>query len=165
MHRGDCSLLAVYERDMRTCWLCGLHVGYGPDVFFTPLAPSRDHVIPLRDNGPTHPSNLRLAHAFCNSAREVYEPAHLTVIVRAMMRGVDKRTARARAPMRWREKIEPRDDSRSAPAPRKSRSWSEIMADNRRIRKARKAAGAASFTHPVRPAMSAPMYGVKGDFP
>ncbi len=169
MNYHGTSLLAIYERDMRTCWLCGLSVGYGPDVFFTPLAPTRDHVIPLRDKGPTHPSNLRLAHAFCNSAREVYDPEHLTAIVRAMMRGTPKHEARAHAPMRGRQRTdESADGSRSAPAARKSRSWSEIMADNRRIRKARKAAertAKASFVHPAPEPKSPAMYAVRGDYP
>lgn len=162
MNNRGISLLSIYERDMRTCWLCRLHVGYGPEVFFTPLAPTRDHVVPRSEGGPTTEDNIRLAHAFCNSARDAYAPAHLAVIVRAMMDGANLPRARSHAPRRHAEGT---GSGRAAPPKERSRSWSEIMADNKRIRKARKAAGVKSFVHPVRPATSAPMYGVRGEYP
>ena len=55
-------------RDGATCWLCGggvdatAHTG-------SPWAGSVDHVVPRARGGGDEPTNLRLAHRRCNSAR------------------------------------------------------------------------------------------------
>lgn len=37
--------------------------------FGTPAAPSVDHVLEKAHGGCSHPSNLKLAHAYCNNYR------------------------------------------------------------------------------------------------
>ncbi len=62
---------ALYERDSWTCWLCTEMV----DQDLTATSPnddwaaSLDHVIPRSAGGSDDPSNLRLAHRWCNSVR------------------------------------------------------------------------------------------------
>jgi len=55
------GLRALYDRDLRLCWICGL--------FVSETAASRDHVVPRSHGGTRAPSNLRLAHKLCNSRR------------------------------------------------------------------------------------------------
>jgi 5-methylcytosine-specific restriction endonuclease McrA len=62
---------AVLERDHGQCQLCFLPtIGSFQDL--TDVAPSVDHIRKACDHGVYHPSNLRLAHKFCNSVREGY---------------------------------------------------------------------------------------------
>ena len=58
------------RRDGLACWLCGSAIdpawaGRTGD----PRGPSLDHVVPLSAGGETAWTNLRLAHALCNSVR------------------------------------------------------------------------------------------------
>lgn len=66
---GEPVLLAeIAERDSWRCSLCQQSVDSNrrwPD----PLSPSLDHVQPLSKGGAHDPSNVRLAHVRCNSAR------------------------------------------------------------------------------------------------
>lgn len=48
----------VLARDGWVCWLCG-----------QPGATTADHVTPVAHGGSDDPTNLRAAHASCNSAR------------------------------------------------------------------------------------------------
>lgn len=60
------QLAQLGERDGWTCWLCGdgvLKNATGKN------APTRDHVVPRVRGGSNRMSNLRLAHAGCNSSR------------------------------------------------------------------------------------------------
>lgn len=54
-------LKIVFERDRRTCWLCGCPV-FRKDA-------SLDHVTPVSKGGSDALSNLRLAHTWCNRKR------------------------------------------------------------------------------------------------
>lgn len=64
------SRLEIYERDNWTCQLCMRPVDRNAD-WRTPWYPTLDHIIPQSKMlVPDHsPSNLRLAHMWCNSAR------------------------------------------------------------------------------------------------
>lgn len=66
---GEPVLLAeIADRDAWRCGICGGSVDAKvkwPD----PLSPSLDHVVPLSKGGAHDPSNVRLAHVRCNSAR------------------------------------------------------------------------------------------------
>jgi 5-methylcytosine-specific restriction endonuclease McrA len=60
---------AIYERDAWTCWLC-LEVVDEELIGTSSLwRPSLDHVVPRSRGGTDSPTNLRLAHNWCNSAR------------------------------------------------------------------------------------------------
>jgi len=69
------SLYQLCEQENHTCYLCGERV-LGPSCHpKSPMAPTRDHVIPLfklkrmRAKGrrvPTNRENIRLAHKWCN---------------------------------------------------------------------------------------------------
>jgi hypothetical protein len=61
----------VLERDHEQCKLCFLPT-IGRFADRTDVAPSVDHVREKRDGGVYHPTNLQLAHKFCNSVREAY---------------------------------------------------------------------------------------------
>lgn len=56
-----CSVEAIWERDLRTCHLCGRYVERAEA--------SRDHLVPRSKGGVISPQNVRLAHVLCNSAR------------------------------------------------------------------------------------------------
>lgn len=62
--------LAIYERDGWTCQLCGDPVDWTLDPF-DPWAATLDHIVcQAWTDEPDHsPSNLRLAHRWCNSLR------------------------------------------------------------------------------------------------
>lgn len=66
----DAERLAIYERDKWECQLCGTETSRTYD-WADPLSPTLDHIIPQSTQLiPDHsPSNLRLAHLLCNSAR------------------------------------------------------------------------------------------------
>ena len=58
----------IAERDEWTCHLCGDAVDRTlkvPD----PMAPTLDHVVPLRHGGSHDESNVQLAHSICNSRK------------------------------------------------------------------------------------------------
>lgn len=58
----------VYIEASGLCWVCRQPVQWDlPDT--DPMRPSRDHVIPRSRGGVGLPSNLRLAHARCNTER------------------------------------------------------------------------------------------------
>lgn len=59
---------ALGERDGWDCWLCGGEVDRDAPPG-SPWTPTVDHVVPKSRGGKTEPSNLRLAHRRCNSAR------------------------------------------------------------------------------------------------
>ena len=67
---SDSARLAIYERDGWTCQLCGVEVSRAYS-WSDPLSPTLDHIIPQSlQSKPDHSaSNLRLAHALCNSVR------------------------------------------------------------------------------------------------
>lgn len=58
----------IYERDDWTCQLCMKPMSKLWDAH-DPLAPTLDHIVPQSHGGGDDPSNLRAAHAYCNSAR------------------------------------------------------------------------------------------------
>lgn len=60
---------AVYDRDAWTCWLCEEDVDPALVGSLSPWRPSLDHVTPRSRGGSNDPSNLRLAHQWCNSVR------------------------------------------------------------------------------------------------
>ena len=61
------SMRRIAERDGWRCHLCGRRVR---DVKApNPLSPTLDHLVTLADGGVHEPSNVRLAHFACNSAR------------------------------------------------------------------------------------------------
>ncbi len=63
----ECSLKLIYYRDKGICWYCGM---VAPRGTHDPLLrATRDHIIPVSEGGPTTPENLKIAHAYCNSAR------------------------------------------------------------------------------------------------
>lgn len=55
----------VYERDQWTCQLCGEAV-LREEVVPHPQAPTLDHIIALSRGGTHEPSNVQLAHYYCN---------------------------------------------------------------------------------------------------
>lgn len=59
--------LAVFERDIWTCRLCGGKVKRG-SVAPHPLAPTIDHIIPLATGGTHEPANCQTAHFICKRA-------------------------------------------------------------------------------------------------
>ncbi|MEV1331137.1 HNH endonuclease signature motif containing protein [Micromonospora costi] len=61
--------MAIYERDGWACWLCEEPVDRHLIGTLDHWRPSLDHVIPKSQGGPDDPSNLRLAHWWCNSVR------------------------------------------------------------------------------------------------
>lgn len=60
----------VLIRDLFKCQLCRLPCF--PCIENANYAPSVDHIIEARNNGRLSLENIRLAHRFCNSAREAY---------------------------------------------------------------------------------------------
>lgn len=60
--------LAIYQRDAWICQLCEERVdpALGPADLW---AATLDHVTPRSRGGSDHPTNLRLAHRWCNSVR------------------------------------------------------------------------------------------------
>lgn len=61
--------LAIYARDGWTCWLCGDSVDAELIGSHSEWRPSLDHVITRSSGGGDEPSNLRLAHWWCNIVR------------------------------------------------------------------------------------------------
>lgn len=61
--------LAIYERDGWKCGLCSADVDRALIGSHSPWRPSLDHIIPRSSGGSHDPSNLRLAHVWCNSVR------------------------------------------------------------------------------------------------
>ena len=61
--------MAIYERDRWMCWLCETLVSRDLIGTRDHWRPSHDHVIPKSGGGTDDPSNLRLAHWWCNSVR------------------------------------------------------------------------------------------------
>lgn len=61
--------LAIYERDDWECQLCAGSVDRDLIGSQSHWRPSLDHVIPRSAGGVDEPSNLRLAHWWCNSVR------------------------------------------------------------------------------------------------
>ena len=59
----------VYERDAWTCGICEERVDRDLVGSKSEWRPSLDHVIPRAKGGSDDPSNLRLAHMWCNAAR------------------------------------------------------------------------------------------------
>jgi hypothetical protein len=57
---------AIYERDQWTCQICMEAVD--PDAT-DEWRPTLDHIVPRSHDGSDDPSNLRLAHLWCNSVR------------------------------------------------------------------------------------------------
>lgn len=62
------ELAAIAERDRWKCHLCGRKVSKAR-LWPHPESPSLDHVIPLTRGGMHDPSNVRLAHLRCNTAK------------------------------------------------------------------------------------------------
>ena len=60
------SIKKLRERDGNICHLCQKPVRGFKDH---PLAPTRDHITPVKHGGPNAATNLRLAHKACNSRR------------------------------------------------------------------------------------------------
>jgi hypothetical protein len=58
----------IYERDGWKCQICGKKVNRLLDGSH-PMAASLDHIIPLSKGGRHEPSNVRLAHRKCNTAK------------------------------------------------------------------------------------------------
>jgi 5-methylcytosine-specific restriction endonuclease McrA len=63
---------AIYHRDRWTCHLC--HLPVPPDLEWVndewqPNYPTLDHLVPRSHGGTDEPSNLKLAHMGCNTAR------------------------------------------------------------------------------------------------
>jgi hypothetical protein len=58
----------ICERDRWRCHVCGKRVSIDHEAPH-PLAPTRDHIIPLARGGTHEPANVKLAHYGCNSAR------------------------------------------------------------------------------------------------
>lgn len=65
--------LAVYERDLWVCQLCGIPVDKDARGTMEPDAPSIDHIVALADGGAHAPDNLQTAHRACNTAKEAVE--------------------------------------------------------------------------------------------
>jgi 5-methylcytosine-specific restriction endonuclease McrA len=64
--------LAIYERDNHTCQICMEDVDTGHDWTrdgWSPDGATLDHMVPRSLGGSDTASNLRLAHALCNSLR------------------------------------------------------------------------------------------------
>ena len=61
--------LVLYERDGWTCGLCADSVDRTLIGSLSPWRPSLDHVVPRSLGGGDEPTNLRLAHFWCNSVR------------------------------------------------------------------------------------------------
>lgn len=61
--------LAIYERDGWECGLCSGSVDRDLIGTRSHWRPSLDHVVPRSAGGADDPSNLRLAHWWCNSVR------------------------------------------------------------------------------------------------
>lgn len=61
--------LAIYERDGWECGLCAGSVDRDLIGTRSHWRPSLDHVVPRSAGGADDPSNLRLAHWWCNSVR------------------------------------------------------------------------------------------------
>lgn len=71
------DLLAICERDLWTCWLCG---GAAPRELRgknDPMAPTADHVIPLARGGNHTAANLKCAHLSCNLSKGAKMPGEL----------------------------------------------------------------------------------------
>jgi 5-methylcytosine-specific restriction endonuclease McrA len=64
------TLMAVYERDRRMCWLCeGAVLAPGLLPHNDAEEPTIDHVVPISRGGGTVWSNVRLAHRGCNASK------------------------------------------------------------------------------------------------
>lgn len=64
----------IYERDNKTCQLCGsptrfYHSGYDTPLDREPRAGSVDHIVPVSKGGSNDESNLRWVCRSCNCAR------------------------------------------------------------------------------------------------
>lgn len=64
----------IYERDDKTCQLCGENTRFFKSLYDTPFddmpkAGSVDHIIPLSKGGTDDPENLRRACRSCNCSR------------------------------------------------------------------------------------------------
>lgn len=84
--------LSIYERDLWACQLCGNPTARGSEWGFS-WRPTLDHIVPQSKMAvPDHsPSNLRLVHSWCNSARgDGSNMTEIDLVVRAreMFRGV-----------------------------------------------------------------------------
>src|SRR5699024_5326089 len=58
----------IYERDGWVCQICNERTS-GEYESADPWSPTLDHIVPRSKGGSNDPSNLRLAHAWCNSVR------------------------------------------------------------------------------------------------
>ena len=67
-HPERLSFVAICERDGWRCHICRRKVDPKLTVPH-PLAPTRDHLVPLAEGGSHSPTNVRLAHFICNSRR------------------------------------------------------------------------------------------------
>lgn len=77
----------LVKRDGTKCALCGFDVPIGSAP--KPLRASADHILEVRNGGCSHPRNMRLVHAFCNSVREGWpNPASHPGFVKAIARRV-----------------------------------------------------------------------------
>lgn len=64
------QLQTLYKRDEGICWICNEVVpAPGTTRQTDPMRATRDHVIRRREGGTNRLSNLRLAHAKCNTER------------------------------------------------------------------------------------------------
>lgn len=68
---GPVSPSAIYLRDGGVCSICGFTVSQ--DTENNNLRASLDHVVPLSRGGSHDESNVRLAHALCNSVKHARE--------------------------------------------------------------------------------------------
>jgi HNH endonuclease len=82
-------MAAIRRRDGDNCWVCGLVMRFvnfaerRPRGTVARIDATLDHVIKREHGGSRHLSNLRLAHAYCNTARHT-NPAD---VLRAAMSG------------------------------------------------------------------------------
>lgn len=66
------ALKYVMAANSNICQLCFYPCFGFQDSENTTIAPSVDHIIEARDGGTLSVGNIRLAHRFCNSAREFF---------------------------------------------------------------------------------------------
>ncbi len=76
------TLHALWIRDRKTCWICGLPV--------TLDVATKDHVIPKSKGGTEADANMRLAHEKCNRDRGNEDP-DLSKLPRRARRALKKR--------------------------------------------------------------------------